>query len=221
MKRVQHEKCATGKRCNIKWVRYERVQYEKCAMWGKVRANKKWSETPSWKKCNVKKLQHVKSATGKDMQKKKGATWKDPTTKRRTTWKEFNTKKGPTWKECKKGTTWKDATRWRKVWRECTMNKIKDEKAAIWKKCAIWKNCNINIVQHGKGKTTWNSTKKNKTGKNCYIKYEYENNAIRKKVQHEKSARYKSVTRKEYTPKTVQLEKCATPRKCNMKMNIT
>ena len=120
--------------------------------------------------------------------------------------KRYNMKRCNT---MKKGVTW------------CTMNKIKDEKAATWKKCATWKNCNINIVQHGKGKTTWNSTKKNKTGKNCYIKYEYENNAIRKKVQHEKSARYKSVTRKEYTPKRVQLEKCATPRKCNMKMNIT
>ena len=58
MKRVQHEKSGTGKRCNIKLVRYGRVQCEQCAV-----LQEKICKRKKWKSHTRKKVQHKKSAT--------------------------------------------------------------------------------------------------------------------------------------------------------------
>ena len=99
-KKVQHEKSATRKFYNMKWVLHWRVPNENSVVWGKVAAKKgdvkrvKQETSPKWKS-KLKQVQHGQCATVEDMQKKKDGTWK-----------EYNTKEGAPKKVRDKNPAW-------------------------------------------------------------------------------------------------------------------
>ena len=108
MKRVQYEKSGTGKRCNIKLVRYGRVQCEQCAVLQE-------------KICKRKKV--------KEPHKKKGATWKECYPNKGATWNSG------TWKNVQheKSAPWKKFNHRSSGWTHCYMKNIKHENSATWK----------------------------------------------------------------------------------------
>ena len=137
-KKVQHEKSATRKIYDMKWVLHWRVQHENSVVWGKAAAKKgdvkrvKQETSQKWKS-KLKQVQHGKCATVEDMQKKKDATWK-----------EYNTKEGGPKKVQDKNPAW---------WNKWNTKIVQLERGETLK-------CNKEKVHEQSA--TWNNTKKMK-----------------------------------------------------------
>ena len=145
MKRVQHEKCATGKRCNIKWVHKGRVKCKNWALWGKTAAKKgtmkrvKQETSQKWSS-KLKKVQHKKIESRKACCMRRYAKEKWCNMKRAQYEKRCNMKRVQKRYSMKQCNT-----------KRCDMKRMHDQKGSIVKvqdeNTETWKKLNMKIVQ--------------------------------------------------------------------------